>query len=559
MAQAEKFCMGCMNPLPDGRDVCGICGYPADGENPPLYLPVESLLSDRYLVGRVLESDGDAAVYIGYDQVLKSPILIREFLPDTLCTRGENGEIAVISGCEGTYQIYMDRFRTHARALARLRELPSLIPLYDIFDQNGTVYSIGEYCAGVSLETRLSSVGGRLSWEEARPLFMTLMSTLISMHSAGICHYGLCPSHLIIAADGRLHMRGFSMVEARSVGTDLKPRLIGGYSAPEQYSGEGEIGAWTDVYGLAATIFRTLTGNPPPDAPARVRDGGDLLVPADVAEKLPDHVAVALFNALQVNPANRTRSMKDFRDKLAEAPAISAMRDTGAEVKDPAPAKEKEAEKKTKPGKKKSNRGKYALLIVLCSFVMLLLIAGVVIFTLFPDAIGLGGTSSTDSSDLSAPTLTTIPTLQVPAAPQYAVDDLINQNYFEIRDTTLSGNMKIKLQYQIFSDKRRGTILEQTPSPEQSADEGSTVLVVISAGPETVTVPDLREWKEEQAKLYLEALGLNVNITKLKTSDVKRGLVQDTSPKAGTELKVGDTISLRVSYREEEPDGNDAE
>ena len=145
------------------------------------------------------------------------------------------------------------------------------------------------------------------------------------------------------------------------------------------------------------------------------------------------------------------------------------------------------------------------------------------------------------------------------AAPQYAVDDLINQNYFEIRDTTLSGNMKIKLQYQIFSDKRRGTILEQTPSPEQSADEGSTVLVVISAGPETVTVPDLREWKEEQAKLYLEALGLNVNITKLKTSDVKRGLVQDTSPKAGTELKVGDTISLRVSYREEEPDGNDAE
>ena len=82
--------MGCMNPLPDGRTECGICGYRTNGQNPPPALPVRTLLSDRYLVGKLLEIGGDAAVYLGYDEVLKAPIYIREFLPDTLCERNSD-------------------------------------------------------------------------------------------------------------------------------------------------------------------------------------------------------------------------------------------------------------------------------------------------------------------------------------------------------------------------------------------------------------------------------------------------------------------------------------
>ena len=76
MSNQDKLCMGCMNPLPEGRTECGICGYPANGENPPAYLPVRTVLSDRYLVGRLLEASGDMAVYLGFDQVLKSSIYI---------------------------------------------------------------------------------------------------------------------------------------------------------------------------------------------------------------------------------------------------------------------------------------------------------------------------------------------------------------------------------------------------------------------------------------------------------------------------------------------------
>ena len=286
--------MGCMNPLPDGRTECGICGYRTNGQNPPPALPVRTLLSDRYLVGKLLEIGGDAAVYLGYDEVLKAPIYIREFLPDTLCERNSDGSLTVIAGCEGSYREYADKFRSHARTLARMRELSAIVSVYDIFEQHNTVYTISEYCEGNTLETRLALAGGRIRWDEARPLFMPLLSALISLHSAGLCHLGISPENLILGNDGKLRLTGFRLPEARRVSTEVRPQLIAGYSAPEQYAFGQETGPMTDVYGLAATIFRTLTGNPPPDGSRRAKDSNDLFVPNNVAAELPDYVAAAL-------------------------------------------------------------------------------------------------------------------------------------------------------------------------------------------------------------------------------------------------------------------------
>ncbi len=124
------------------------------------------------------------------------------------------------------------------------------------------------------------------------------------------------------------------------------------------------------------------------------------------------------------------------------------------------------------------------MLIVLAAFIVLLLVAGVVILTMFPDVLGLGGTQTNPSAaSSSSSAMTTVPTVYVPAAPQYAVEDLIGKNYFDIQDQTFQGSMKLKLTYQVFSDQPRGTIVDQTPSPEQSADEGTTIEVVISLSP----------------------------------------------------------------------------
>ncbi len=546
--------MGCMNPLPDGRPGCGICGYPADGENPAPYLPVRAVLSDRYIVGRVLESTGDAAVYMGYDQVQKAPILIREFLPNTLCERTEGGAVRIIPGCENAFRDYHEKFCNHARALARMRDLPAVILLYDIFRQNETSYTISEYVEGITLETRLAQAGGRLRWEEARPLFMPLLSSLISLHAAGILHLGVTPTNLIIGTDGRLRLTNFAIAEARKVSTDLKPQLSDGYSAPEQYAFDGACDAQTDVYGLAATVFRTLTGNPPPPAARRNPVGSDLFVPADVARELPDHVAAALFNALQVQPEKRTASVAAFRDQLSAAPAVTELLREEKEAVRPAPPvhiEEKEAEEKKPPEKKGMSRGKIAALIVAAVFILLLLVAFAVLLVVFPEIFtGKPSASNTSTPFPSFLESSGSASSQGVNGDLFAVDSVVGKNYFDIKESTFNGSMKLEVAAKQYSDKPKGEILSQDPSPENLREKGATIRVVISDGPEERTLPDLSGWEEENAKLLLEAMGFRVDVQKLVMSDYDKGQVQETSPAAGEKAAEGDTIVLRVSDQE---------
>lgn len=547
--------MGCMNPLPDGRTECGICGYRTNGQNPPPALPVRTLLSDRYLVGKLLEIGGDAAVYLGYDEVLKAPIYIREFLPDTLCERNSDGSLTVIAGCEGSYREYADKFRSHARTLARMRELSAIVSVYDIFEQHNTVYTISEYCEGNTLETRLALAGGRIRWDEARPLFMPLLSALISLHSAGLCHLGISPENLILGNDGKLRLTGFRLPEARRVSTEVRPQLIAGYSAPEQYAFGQETGPMTDVYGLAATIFRTLTGNPPPDGSRRAKDSNDLFVPNNVAAELPDYVAAALFNALQADPEKRTHTMEQLRDQLSTAPAVSAMREddrrqTEAAASAASAAVEEPEEDDAEETPKKSSRTKYAILIVAAVFILLLLLAGTVLLLLFPDAFGGNKDESSSSNDSSIATIhTTEPTTGTTLAvqkQQFPVQNVVGKSYYDLKGDTLNGRMKVEVASLEYSSRPKGEILRQEPSAENMAAEGSAVKVVISAGPETITVPDVSGWNYQHAKLYLEALGFKVDEMRVVSDTVDIDLVESVS-EVGKQLELGSTVTIRVS------------
>ena len=544
--------MGCMNPLPDGRTECGNCGYRTNGQNPPPALPVRTLLSDRYLVGKLLEIGGDAAVYLGYDEVLKAPIYIREFLPDTLCERNSDGSLTVIAGCEGSYREYADKFRSHARTLARMRELSAIVSVYDIFEQHNTVYTISEYCEGNTLETRLALAGGRIRWDEARPLFMPLLSALISLHSAGLCHLGISPENLILGNDGKLRLTGFRLPEARRVSTEVRPQLIAGYSAPEQYAFGQETGPMTDVYGLAATIFRTLTGNPPPDGSRRAKDSNDLFVPNNVAAELPDYVAAALFNALQADPEKRTHTMEQLRDQLSTAPAVSAMREDDRRQTEAAAsaAVEEPEEDDAEETPKKSSRTKYAILIVAAVFILLLLLAGTVLLLLFPDAFGGNKDESSSSNDSSIATIyTTEPTTGTTLAvqkQQFPVQNVVGESYYDLKDDTLNGRMKLEVASLEYSSRPKGEILRQEPSAENMAAEGSAVKVVISAGPETITVPDVSGWNYQHAKLYLEALGFKVDEMRVVSDTVDIDLVESVS-EVGKQLELGSTVTIRVS------------
>ena len=560
MATFSHLCMKCMNPLPDGAAAgtpCPVCGDTIGAPNPPSFLQPGTTLSERYMVGRLLRFGGDAARYAGYDTVLKAPIVIREFWPDTLCERGAEGDVHPHAGCEPTYEEYRGKFLAHARVVARMRDLPASIPTYDIFQQNNTAYTVSERCEGVTLEQYLQAHGGRLSWEEARPLFIPLMTSLMTLHKAGVYHLGLCPENLVLAEDGKLHIDGFAIPEARVSDSELAPALESGYAAPEQYTIGSACGATTDVYGLAAVIFRTLVGNPPPDGETRPKANSDLTVPAEVAEHLPPHVAAALFDALQPSVERRTISVSALRDRLAEAPAVAALLDD--EEKEPVPTDEPDADEpapeegEEEEGEEveegKSRRTLYAVLLTSGVIVLLVVLAVVVLLILFPDLMHRGNGDGEDPT----PTITSANILIQDTTSAHApnmmvsVPNLIGQKYADLRGKYVEDRAVLLGGLQYSDSVPEGIVISQSPESDKQADITEPVKVIVSAGPESISIPDVTGWPLDHAMAYMQALGFEVQVDDVGVSSQEAGCIDSTSPARGSKLSRGSVVRLRVS------------
>ena len=528
-----KLCMGCMNPLPEGVTTCAICGFdPSVDKNPEHCLPITASLQGHYIVGRLVAECSDHLLYLAYDRQMREPCFIQEFYPAGVGARDTIGGVQPIVGYEQEYQAYAEQFRSTMRTLARMRELPAVVPVYDIFEENGTVYAASDYCQGMTLTKKIKLSGGRIAWAEARPLFMALLSTLTHLNDAGIYHLAISPDNIIIGADGKPRLRNFSIAASHCSGNDLTPALQSGYAAPEQY--DGSVVTAADVYGVAATLFRTVTGNEPPAGDCRAKNSDDLFMSAEVAEELTQPVCVALFNALQVNPENRTATVAELRDQLSLEPTVSAL---AAEV-------EADMSRKDAVGDKKKLRN--ILLIAGGCLLAVVLLVVILIFALG----GNGGEEPETEPTNSVPTFTTGTTSQnADGSTSAVVDNLVGLNYYDLREAKLNGDMVVVMQHMVYSSRPEGTILEQTPAASEKAEVGSEIKVVISLGREddVIKVPDVRGWKEEHAKLYLEALGFRVSVVRLQESSYAKGEVDSTDPKIGTEKRVGDTITLRVS------------
>ena len=543
-----KLCMGCMNPLPDDTAACTVCGFdPAKDQNPAHCLPVTTSLQGHYIVGRMVGEYPDHLLYLAYDRQMKEPCFIQEFFPASIGRRDTIGGVQPLEGCDKAFEEYADGFRANLRVLARMRELPAIVPVYDIFEENGTVYAVSDYCEGMTLTKKIKLAGGRIPWAEARSIFMSLLGSLIQLSQAGVCHLAICPDNILIGSDGKPRLRNFSIAAAHHAGTDLVADLKTGYAAPEQYYADEELGVPADVYALAATIFRTVTGTEPPAGDNRAKNSDDLFMSAEVAEELTQPVCVALFNALQVLPERRTATLSQLRDELSVDPKVSALVDEAAEdMADPADVK---AEEKSK------RNGMLAMLIISLS---LLLIAVVVIVLLLIKNISGGnkttGTDSGDSTTTTRPTYTT----QHAEEGEAVVDDMVGRTYEDVQNMTFAGDMTLQLMgYRWDAGWEEGVILEQYPPAGTAQAYGSPIYVVVnnSRVDSNLLVPDLKGWKKEHASEFLKALGFKVTerIYTQGEATFDRGLVELVE-QAGKYKEAGDEITLWISNQDPAPE-----
>ena len=108
MINLDNLCMGCMKER-EGQTICPHCGYNDSQPQPVICLPRRTVLQDRYVVGKRLDSNGEGIGYLGYDSVAGTPVYIREFMPENLASR-KGTAAEVIPGCEVTFQEYRAEF-----------------------------------------------------------------------------------------------------------------------------------------------------------------------------------------------------------------------------------------------------------------------------------------------------------------------------------------------------------------------------------------------------------------------------------------------------------------
>lgn len=544
MIDIKSLCMGCMNDN-GGEEICPICGFSSTDKNDENYLPIRARIKSRYVIGKMLSHDGEGATYIGWDLETNSVINIREFFPVPLAFRGENGKVLIKEGMDYQFNSALVSFLELHRTLNDLT-IDAVSETVEIIEAGATSYVIEKAVSGMTLKEFLLRNGGSLSWEQARPLFMPLVSAVASLHQKGIVHGGISPETIFVGRDGRLRLTGFSIFALRQSGNIINTQLFPGYAAIEQYtqSETSLLTPATDVYGFAATLFRVLIGSTLAEASQRITDE-KVSVPAEIAEKLPKDVLITLANALQITPENRTPTMEDF--KLDIAPAVSATTSVIPVVKEADKPNAEQKKTKKAPSAAALKNRKYAIISASVTAGIFLIILIVVLLILNPpktepkpnesDSISASQSESEQSESVVPEKLLTVPDF----TRENMTFDEICSNY---------PNFKFAVLGKKYSDKSVGIVVGQDATPGSQISRDTVINLSLSLGQEYVALPNLKGYSNDKALIELFKCGFsysNILVYEIEDDSVDYGCVVKTDPASPASISRDSQITVYIS------------
>ena len=320
MAVTKKRCMHCMNELSPNDLVCPHCAYSCDQVQAAQYLPHGIILKGRYLIGNMIKRNADSAVYIGYDIQNEKIIEIREFFAYELCVRDEDGiHIKSKESQKKIYDEYLRSFIQLWRNLMRFRGLPALFDVNDVFEFNGSAYAVTDHNDSTTFRKVIENAdieNNPMPLSRVKQLIGSILSTVESLHTAGVVHRGISPETLILTSDGNLKITGFAIAQVRTSKNKLISSLYDGYSAIEQYDFNWQQGSWTDIYGIGAVLYKLLTGRTMPAAYKRLSDE-EIFFTEKELETIPANIILLIKKCLRLMPQERLKNIRDITVELA--------------------------------------------------------------------------------------------------------------------------------------------------------------------------------------------------------------------------------------------------
>ena len=285
-----------------------------------------------YRIDRVLGQGAFGITYLATDDNLHRPVAIKEYLPGHLARREADDAIHPLSAqLSDEYTTGLHRFLSEARTLARF-EHPNIVRVHNVFEHNRTAYMVMQYEEGEGLD-RLLRQRRRLPEADLLSWLPGLLDGLENIHAQGYVHRDIKPANVLIRATGEPVLLDFGSArhaapeEAKTLTNFVSP----GYAPIEQYAGKSDQqGPWTDIYGLGATIYRAMAGQPPPDAVERshalAQQESDTYQPDQQAhrEDYSDALVAAVDQALSFRISDRPQSISAWRASFPPLPTEPA-------------------------------------------------------------------------------------------------------------------------------------------------------------------------------------------------------------------------------------------
>lgn len=535
---ADNLCMGCMKEIGNVQQ-CPFCGFHNDTVAPAPYLPLRTVIGGRYTVGKVISASGDGVTYIAWDNESRETVTVREFLPVENITRLQGQtEVTVNEDSRLVFYDSVREFLALNRKLAMSRNLSALIPVIDIIEENNTAYAVSEYLETITLrDFLLKSRTGYLGWDKVKTLMMPVLTTVASLHSMDIYHRGISPNTLVLGRDGKLRLTGFMISSARCLKTRVKPEMFPGYAAIEQYHDVDDTGAWTDVYGIAAVIYRALIGSTPAEASERITND-KLMIPPRFAEALPAYLVSALDHALTIEPGDRTATVDELREELSGSPstmasnAIHEVRER--EVEAPTTTEDEVAERKRLEKLARQEQQKHEQIkMALIAFAICLGIG----------VLALGGWLTYDhfKNNPKEPVSDGV-------AQMIEVPNFVGQSYSRIsNDEVQKTRFKFTVDYQYSDSAEAGVIIGQNIEAGTQIEQGSELKLTVSKGIEYVTLIDVSGMDYNKAfNLLTEAGFVCKKVEKNNDGSHTANEVITVTPEAGKEYERGKEIYVQV-------------
>lgn len=452
---------------------------------------------------------------------------------------------------------FIKKFKRESLAAASISH-PSIVSIYDVGTEDlaglKVHYIVMEYIEGRTLKEVIKEEG-RIPEKRALNYAIQILDALKVAHSKGIVHRDIKSPNIMITHDDRVKVTDFGIARIADNTTVTATNAIMGsvhYFSPEQARGV-KVDNRSDIYSLGIVLYEMLTGKLPFDAEnpvsvALMQVQSKMPKPSDTYSDISEDADILVEKLTMKNPDDR------FKDASAAIKAIKGIllgrgiSITEKEVDPPVSRNKKvirrgdsdhspysnialnnEENFKKKRQKPKKNSTGPLLLGVLAALLTVALLVFIV-----PKVM------SSRSDDK--------PKVQEPEVTEFEAPDLLGKSEAEVRSILKTLGLKLEIEYDEEDNRPNGVVLSQEPVMGTKLKTGDTIKVFLNKLDEVVTIPNVINRTRAEAEDLFTSSSINIGEVKEEYSnEIEAGKIISTEPKAGFEIKRGQSVDLVIS------------